>query len=376
MNNESQTCKTCVMDTSDEGIHFNENGICNHCEAFAKRSKRKTESKEAAFQKLISEIKASNPKGKYHCLAAVSGGTDSSYMMHKLKQEGLNVLAVHVDAGWNAPEANINLQSIVENIGVDYFHYKIDWPAFRALQLSYIRAGVVDLELPTDHVLFGALYDAAQKHNIKYILTGQNSATEFFMPKAWVFDKNDAINLMDIYHQFGDKTSLKNLPLLTSWNKFKYYNLKKIKLVFLLEHLDYNKQNAEQELATAYGWKPYKTKHGESIWTRFYQCHILPTRFGIDKRKAHYSNLIASKQMTKAQAQEWMKGPLYTNDLEADKQFILKRFEIEEAEFDKYLTGPIRKHEDFKTEKKAKAIYHKLKQILNPIFKLRTSPTY
>ena len=57
-----------------------------------------------------------------------------------------------------------------------------------------------------------------------------------------------------------------------------------------------------QMLVDRFGWQRYAHKHYESRFTRFYEGYWLPTKFGYDKRRAHFSSLILTEQMTRDEA--------------------------------------------------------------------------
>jgi N-acetyl sugar amidotransferase len=359
-----QVCKRCVMDTSDPDIQFDDNGICNHCNHYENLKKNRISQVTENLNELIQRIKKRGRGYNYDCVAGISGGTDSSYMLHQLKNSGLRVLAVHYDSGWNSEEAVNNIKVLTEKMGLDLYKFSVDWEEFRALQIAYLKAGVIDLDVPTDHALHGGLYKAAADNNVPFIFTGHNMATECVMPPSWVTDKLDSSNLLDIYQQFGNGVKLKTFPLQTLGTKFYNYNILKIEMIFMLNYIPYNKREAAEILQKKYNWAPVRVKHGESIWTRFFQCYILPQRFGVDKRRAHFSNLILSDVMTREEALAELQLPVYKDNFASDKTTILSRYGISETEFDKFMTQPVRQHSNFKTEKMIKNVYAKVKNIL------------
>jgi len=358
------TCATCVMDSTISGISFSAQGICNFCLEYEHLAQKPSNTLHA--EKIIESIRKQGKGKLYDCIAAVSGGADSSFMLHQLVKTGLRPLAVHYDCGWNTLEATQNIKKLVDKLNIELYTYVVNWEEFRDVQLAYLRAGVIDLEIPTDHSFNAALYKVAALHGIRTIITGQNRVTEYYMPKAWVHDKNDAINLLDIYRKFGNGKQLKTFPLLTLWSKFYYYNLLQIRSIYLLNYMDYPKSEALELLRTEYGWAPLWVKHGENVWTRFYQCFILPTRFGVDKRKAHLSNLVASGQMSRKEALKALEEPIYSGDLRADREYVLKKFEINKQEFHEFMCQPIREHSQFRTEEAWKMAYTKLRRM--PVF--------
>lgn len=359
-----QVCTRCVMDTSDPDIIFDEEGVCHHCKRYDNLRNNRYEKSTEKFQEIIEHIRKRGKNHAYDCLVAFSGGTDSSYMLHKLKDSGLRVLAVHFNSGWNAPEATHNVRTMTEKIGVDLYEYEVDWKEFAAIQIAYLKAGVIDLDVPTDHALHGSLYQAAVDKDVPIILTGHNFETECVMADSWVTDKLDSKNLLDIYMQYGDGTPIKTFPLQALRRKFINYNIKKIEMIFILNYLDYDKEEASKELNAAYGWERVRVKHGESIWTRFYQCYILPERFGVDKRRAHFSNLILSGVMKRDEALKELENPPYKDSFEEDMKVILDRFGLSKEEFEEFMKQPTRKHSDFKNEKGLKEMYAKVRKFV------------
>src|SRR5207248_815022 len=98
-------------------------------------------------------------------------------------------------------------------------------------------------------------------------------------------------------------------------------------------------------------WRDYGGKHYESTFTKFYQAYILPTKFKVDKRKPHLSNLICSGQITKEEALKELEKPLYNEEeLRQDYEYVLKKFNLTKDQFERIMQQPIRKHSDFSVE--------------------------
>jgi hypothetical protein len=102
-----------------------------------------------------------------------------------------------------------------------------------------------------------------------------------------------------------------------------------------------------------YQFKKYPYKHYESVFTRFYQGYILPTKFGVDKRKLHFSNLIMSNQMKRSEAIEKLKTIPYNSESELleDKDYVLKKLNWSNQQFKNYLSRKEKKHSEYLTEK-------------------------
>lgn len=349
-----QQCSKTVMDNiADPNITFDDKGVCNYYyEYFEKEKKHVKKGKEGEdfFKHKINQIKQVGKNKEYDCILGLSGGVDSSYLAYLAKQEGLKPLVVHFDNGWNSELAVKNIENIVSILGFDLYTYVINWEEFRDLQLAYLKASVIDIEVLTDHAIAATLYKLAAKHKINYFLSGYNIVTEAILPKAWVFNKLDSVNIKAIHKQYG-KVQLKTFPFLTPAKK-RYYSLAlKIESVPLLNYIEYNKDKVKELLIDKLNWKDYGGKHYESVWTRFYQGYILPEKFKVDKRKAHLSTLICSGQITKEQALQALKEPIYdASQLALDKEFVIKKLNLTETSFNELMQLAPVPHTNFETE--------------------------
>lgn len=351
---DHKVCTNCILDTGDDpNLVFDDKGVCKYCNSYRQKyvdhmpplSERQLKLKE-----LIALVKQSGKGKKYDSIMGLSGGVDSSYLAYKAKEWGLNPLLVHFDNGWNSELAVKNIEQIIKHTGFDLYTYVVDWEEFRDLQLSYIKASVLDWEIPTDHGFFAMLYKTASKHNIKYILTGHNFQTEAILPKTMRWSKMDVANIKDIHKTYG-QIKLKTFPMM-GFFEYSYYQLiKKMERLNLLEYMAYDKDEAKKTITEAFAWKDYGGKHYESIFTRFYQGYVLKEKFGYDKRKAHLSNLICSGQITREQALEEIARPPYADDvlLREDKAFVIKKLELSEQSFEAIMQTPPRSHLEFKS---------------------------
>jgi len=353
-NRPYQQCSISVMDTiADPNIRFDEKGICNYYYEYLEKEKTHVHSGaegERKLQELVQAIRASGEGKKYDCITGVSGGVDSTYVALMAKRLGLRPLIVHFDNSWNSELATKNIENIISTLGFDLYTLVVDWQEFRDLQRAYLKASVVDIEAITDHAIFGTLYRLAAKHDIKYILSGANVVTEAILPSHWIWNKSDHENIRDIHAQFG-QVPLKTYPLFTARQKRFDMVRKKIETFDLLNYLPYNKKEVKQAITAELGWRDYGGKHYESVFTRFYQGYILPAKFGIDKRKAHLSNLIFSGQIQKQEALDELQAPIYDPaQLKEDYVFVLKKLGFSVDEFEKIMAAPRREHREFRTE--------------------------
>ena len=305
-------CIKCVMDKSAQEITFDKNGICNFCHQaqksfepilFLSEIKEKIKSQGTEKYKNIggANIYPYLISPQYDCIIGLSGGIDSSYALTKIVQMGLRPLCFSVDNGWNDPKADENIMKLVEGLEVPFYRLNIDLERFKELQASFLQAGVINIEIPSDHIIIASAYQMAAEYGIKNIISGGNVNTESIMPYSWSYPARDLKHIKAIYKKFTGKrlTGLPTMSLL----KFNYYKwIKGIKVINILDCVDYNRQNAIKELEQKFGWKDYGEKHEESVFTKWFQNFYLFEKFAIDKRKAHYSSLINSGQMTRQEA--------------------------------------------------------------------------
>lgn len=363
-----QVCNKTVMDTTDPAITFDEEGVCNYWHEYQefKKSLPTLEERKKLLTKNVTKIKAAGKGKPYDCLLGLSGGVDSSYLAWLAKDLGLRPLVVHFDNGWNSELAVSNIEKLVSNLGYDLETFVMDWDEFRDLQRAYFKASVIDLEVPTDHMIFGALYKIASRHKIRFILSGNNQATEWLLPKPWYYKKFDFKNIKGIHKAYGE-LPMKKLPALGVWHQAYYQLVQGINNIPLLDYVEYNKHDAKKFLMDSFDWRDYGGKHYESIFTRFYQGYILPHKFNIDKRKAHLSSLILTDQMTREEALKELEFPTYDKDLQkSDKEYVAKKLGFSREEFDELLSLPNRPHEDFGTDDAERKLYFKIAEKTAP----------
>ncbi|MCB0479635.1 MAG: N-acetyl sugar amidotransferase [Crocinitomicaceae bacterium] len=356
MSKAYQICTRCVMDTTTSLISFDEKGICDLCKEYESVAKdtflRESSLRDKELKELIQKIKEYGERKSYDCIIGMSGGMDSSYLAVWAYENGIKPLIVHFDNGWNSELAVKNIENVVSKCGFDLYTYVINWEQFKELQLAYFRASVIDIEVPTDQLILASLYKIAKERNIKIILAGNNIVTETILPKDWLWwNKWDLVNLRNIYKKFGNK-SIKDFPTLSKKDYIRYTERDGIKAYTVFDKTGFDLKTVKEKLSKDYDYKIYEYKHYESIFTRFYQGYILPKKFNVDKRKAHLSNQIMAGYITRDQALDELKKPTYPPDLQkSDLEYVLKKWEITQEEFDRVMKEKPVPHESFGIEK-------------------------
>ncbi|WP_299866560.1 N-acetyl sugar amidotransferase [uncultured Hoeflea sp.] len=348
-----QICTNCIMDTSDSKITFDSDGVCEYCNNYRTNILPNWHTDERGARFIAAEVEKIKKAGEgkpHDCIIGISGGVDSSYVVHLAKAVfGLRPLLFHVDAGWNSQQAVHNIECLVDKLGLDLHTEVVNWQEMRDLQLAYFKAGVPHLDTPQDHAFFAGLYNFAEKNGVKHILTGANYSTECVRePLEWHYHASDRRNMLDIHRKFGTRP-LKSFPTTDIFTYKIYYNLfRGVKVVKPLNHVPYIKEDAINLLVDEYGWQRYAHKHYESRFTRFYEGYWLPKKFGYDKRRAHYSSLILTGQVTREEALQVLATDPYTpEDVARDMEFVANKLGITVEELQGYMELPNKTYRDY-----------------------------
>jgi N-acetyl sugar amidotransferase len=360
-------CSIGVLDTDDDpDMRFDDQERSHYYHDYKSAEAqlvKEGEEGEQILQGLAERIRVEGKNKPYDSIMGLSGGVDSTYVALQAKRLGLRPLAVHLDNGWNSELAVQNIENIVNRLNFDLHTHVIDWEEFRDLQLAYLKASVIDIEVISDHAIFALLYRLAGEHGIKHILSGTNVVTEFVMPPHWIYNKTDHVNIKAI-HKVHGSVPLKTYPFMDLKVKKWVQLIKKVRSHSILNNLSYNKAEVKKQIQKELGWRDYGGKHFESIFTRFYQGYILPEKFGVDKRKAHLSNLIYAGQITKKDALHELQEPPYDEQLvEQDLEFVTKKLGLTKVEFEEIMRTPPRSHLDYEIEKSVYDSYPYLKPL-------------
>ena len=366
-------CQRCIMNRDvDPNIVFDDEGICNHCRRYDRLVKARIyKDREKTLQKIIHRIKSKGKGKKYDCIVGISGGVDSSYVAYLVTKLGLRPLAIHLDNGWNTEIAEQNINIITEKLGIDLITFHVDWDEFRDLQLSFLKSSTPDCEIPTDHAINALLWREAARRKIKYIISGMNFSTESIRVDQWSYGHSDWRYIKNIQKMFG-RIKLKKYPKFSYWDLFKYTVFDKIKVVSILNYINYGKNNSKNILIKELGWQDYQGKHFESVYTRFIQGYILPKKFGIDKRYGHLSDLINSGQMTREEALKAIKINSYSEELqESDFKYVCRKLEIKRSELEEIINAPPKYFHDYKNSYQ---FVNLLKSFVNTLRKFNIYP--
>lgn len=353
-----QICTKTIMDTTDPNIVFDENGISDYYHNFRQNILPNWHTGEKGYDELmkIAELIKKEGKGKdFDCIIGLSGGLDSSYTTYVAKEiMGIRPLLFHVDAGWNNDKAVGNIEKLCNGLGLELFTEVINWEEMKDLQVAFLKSQIPGQDAPQDIAFFSGMYKFARKNKIKYVLTGANYSTECCKePPEWgAYPGIDKILVMDIYKKFGNG-KLKTFPILDILEyKLFYQVFLGMKVFKPLNNVPYIKKDAEKLLFEKYGWESFQHKHHESRFTRFYEDYWLPRKFGFHKRRAHFSSLILTGQMTREEALDRISRPeLDEKTLLNEFEYIAHKLDLSVSELEAIFNGPNKTFKDYRNKR-------------------------
>lgn len=353
-----QICCNCIMDTFDPNIVFDARGWCDYCNNFHSQIRPSWDTGkkgELALMSIADEIKKEGKGKDFDCIIGLSGGLDSSYVAYIAKEKmGLRPLLLHVDAGWNTDQAVGNIEKLVDGLGLDLYTEVVNWEEMKDLQLAFLKSQIADQDLPQDCAFFSALYKFAHKHKIKHVITGANFSTEWCRePEEWGgYPGIDKTLFLDIHKKFGTR-ALKSFPLIDIFvYKVLYQHILGMKVVKPLNLVPYIKSEAEETLERLFGWKKFQHKHHESRFTRFYEDYWMPRKFGYHKRRAHFSSLIITGQMTRDAALDRISKPeMDEHFLKQEFEYVANKLDLTVAELQEIFEGKNQTYKDYKNKR-------------------------
>jgi hypothetical protein len=310
------------------------------------------------FESIITKIKSDGRNKEYDCVIGVSGGTDSSYMLHMIKEWGLRPLAVHYDNTWNTSIATQNIKVMLDRLGIDLYTHVVDNSEADSIFKAFFYASVPELDAATDLALAEVLYRAANHVGVKYIIEGHSFKTEGVAALGDVYF--DGKYISSINKKFGTK-KIKTYPLMTFMRFMKWVLVKRIKKIRPLWYLDYSKESARKILEQEYGWKYYGGHHLENRLTAFVHTNYLPQKFGRDLRDLTLAAKARSGIISREAAlKEYRQSISYEPGL---VDYFKKRLEITDNEYNRVMSMKTKTFRDYPS-------YKKLFETLRPLFYL------
>lgn len=343
-------CTRCIYDERVSAIVFDAQGVCNYCrqvERLQDEYGTGTARGEARFDAIVDEIKRAGHGKRYDCVIGVSGGTDSSFMVHLAKERGLRPLAVHYDNTWNTAIATQNIRKVLGRMDVDLYTHVVDNKEVDDIFRSFFLAGVAEIEASTDLAFAEVLYRAASKWGVKYALEGHSFIAEGITPVGRNYF--DGRYIQSIHRKYG-RRPMRTYPLMT-FPRFMYWTAAaRIRKIRPFWYLDYSKERAREFLEREFDWTYYGGHHLENRMTAFYHGIYLPQKFGTDMRNNTLSARARAGAMTREAAwAEYNTPPVVEEEL---LTYVRKRLELSASEFDEVMQMPPRNWWEFPTYKR------------------------
>jgi N-acetyl sugar amidotransferase len=363
-----RTCARCLYDSETPGIEFDAAGVCNYCATHDAMERQYPTGPrgQAILRRIADEIRAAGRGKEFDCVVGVSGGCDSSYMLHRMVELGLRPLAVHFDNTWNSPVATQNIYNVLDALGVKLHTLVVNNREYDDIYRSFMLSGIKDIETPTDIGLASTLYLAAEKHDVKYVIEGHSFRTEGIAPLGWIYMDGKLIE--SVHRRFGTRP-MKTFPNLTMVRFLRWAAWRGIKRIRPLYYIDYNKANAQRFLSSELNWTWYGGHHLENRFTAFFHTYWMPLRFGIDPRLLGHSALVRSGQLSRADALTELATP-HEHD-PGILELVKKRLGFSDEEFGAIMSAPLRHYSDYGTYKKT---FERLRPLFWLLYKLDRVP--
>ena len=175
-------CTKCVMPSTRPGITFDENGICSACQSYERRKTIDWDARYKELEKLCDKYRGMNGNS-YDCAIAVSGGKDSHYQVHLMKEEmEMNPILFSVEDNFPMTEAGKhNIRNISEEFGCNIISLK---PDIRT-QKKLMKYTFETYGKPTwfiDRLIYTFPMHMAVKFNTPLLVYGENVSYEYGGP--------------------------------------------------------------------------------------------------------------------------------------------------------------------------------------------------
>ena len=374
-----RVCRVCVMTETEDGVVIGPDGQCNCCrDALARKPQEWWPDAvgEAKMSALVTRLKAEGAGRPYDAMVGLSGGIDSAWLAHRMATQGLRLLAIHVDAGWNSEAAVHNIEKLVRALDLDLHTQVIEWDEVRDVQLAFLRAGVMNQDFPQDHAFFATLTRLARRFGVRSFLTGVNFASEgLYVPhhddnRYTSPSSTDGSHLRAIHRAFGERP-LVSFPVMTMTEYLWMTQVRRTPRRYRpLDYFNYDKEEARRELTEVYGWRDYGPKHSESRFTKFFQEVYLPGKFGLDKRRLHLSSLIISGQMTRDAALEALEQPVISPAAaRRDLVFVAKKLGVTPETLQGFIDAPPRSHFEFASANRMTTALLRARSVVRGVFR-------
>jgi glutamine---fructose-6-phosphate transaminase (isomerizing) len=313
-------CSKCLLPETFPYIYYDDSGECNYCKSYQKKNQLKS---LGELQKLVKPYRKLN--GSPEVLIPFSGGRDSTYVLHMVKQElGLNAVAYTYDWGMVTDLARRNVARICGKLGVENIIVaaNIHWKRENIRKnisawLKKPALGMIPLFMAGDKFFFYYARKIKKQLGIDLEIWGVNELenTNFKTGFAGLkpqFEKKRiySLSLQDQLKLFGyvGKNLLQspgyiNQSILDSLGSFaSRYVTPKSDYYHLFDYTNWNEKHIEDTIINNYDWE--KAVDTESTWrigdgTASFYNYIYTFVTGFSENDTFRSNQIREGMITR-----------------------------------------------------------------------------
>jgi len=179
--NSIRYCRRCVMPETKPDLQIDEQGICNACRSYERRTQVDWDVRLKELMQLLERYR-SKDGSNYDCIVPVSGGKDSTFQTLKIKEWGFNPLCVTSTTCHLTDLGRANIENL-KSRGVDYLEYTTNPVVRRKINRIGLRQ-IGDLSWPEHLTIFTIPVSIAVKMNVPLLIWGENSQNEYGGPAA------------------------------------------------------------------------------------------------------------------------------------------------------------------------------------------------
>ena len=355
-------CTECIYDERIPSIAFDIDGVCNYCHQVSNLIKSYgtgREKGENEFKRIVNEIQKNGAGKKYDCVIGVSGGTDSSYLLHLARTEwNLKPLAVHYDDTWNTSTATMNMKKVLDATDIDLYTHITDNKEACDIYRAFFFAGVAELCGAPDLAYNYLLRKVAAAHGVSYIIEGHSFVAEGITPLGRNYF--DGKYVKSIHKKFG-KIPMRTYPLMTFMRFLKSSLIDRPKIIRPYWYIKYSKSEAQNLLTEKYDWQNYNGHHLENRMSSFYHSIYNPTKFNVDLRNNTLSARVRTGELSRETAWEiYNTTPVKEEGI---VKYFKKRLALSDEEYTEVMAAAPKSWVEYPT-------YKKRFELLRPLFYL------
>ncbi|MFC4803513.1 hypothetical protein [Filifactor villosus] len=184
----AKTCIRCLNDTSVRGIRFNDEGLCNFCEAYLRDRRTLTDypKLEELFRSRVDRIKG---RHAYDAAVGISGGKDSVFVLYELKHRyNLHIKAFTMNNGFLSDEARANIDRIVEELRVEHEYIEFDPDLLKRFYAYSVKKWLVPC-VACSYIGYASMINFASKIDAGMIVHGRSPEQMFRLYGEDVFSE-------------------------------------------------------------------------------------------------------------------------------------------------------------------------------------------